>query len=295
MSGSVHKRHMDDSLIAELEMKDYRTSPAGDILYVDNSGIGHAIRGSFSTLAQAIDNVRKEGSVIHILPGHSETLSGAGAITVRKNGLTIVGRGWRSNSSSLTFSTTATTIAVTGSGVRFINMNFIAGVSGVVLGIDIQSSGKGCEILDCNFTAGSGVSFVTAIQSAGANGLVVKGNEINQTVAGTNTISASSTTQNARIENNVVQTNVTGSFLKGVWTKVGVFGNYVLNSGTGANAIIDMDATSSGFIDFNHGFTGGAIATAISPDGCTMGIGNSVSNAAGEIGAVDAAIGTVST
>lgn len=113
--------------------------PYGTIYYVcstngrDGAGAGLTTQLPFATIDYAIGKcTASKGDRIYVLPGHAETLTGAGAITADVAGISIIGLGNGTNRPTLTLSTTATTIAVSAANVLMSNLRITSSVDELV-------------------------------------------------------------------------------------------------------------------------------------------------------------------
>ena len=87
----------------------------------------------FATIDYAIGKcTANNGDVIYVLPGHTETLATAGAITADIAGISIIGLGNGSLIPKLTLSATAATIAVSAANVTIKNLIIIPGIAEIV-------------------------------------------------------------------------------------------------------------------------------------------------------------------
>lgn len=108
----------------------------------------------FATIDYAIGQcTANRGDIIFVKPGHTETLSAAGAITADIAGVAIVGLGTGSNRPTLTLDTaTTTTINVTAANVSFKNLVFSANFADIV-GFFTTTTAKFLTLEDCYFKA----------------------------------------------------------------------------------------------------------------------------------------------
>lgn len=104
--------------------------------YVDSvngaaSNPGTQWGSAVTTLAAAIA-LASSGDRIHIAPGHTESLATAGAITLSKSGLTIVGYGRGNTRPTFTWTATAATFLISGTDNTIVNIVTKVGVDEVV-------------------------------------------------------------------------------------------------------------------------------------------------------------------
>lgn len=123
------------------------------------------------------------GDVVVMLAGHSETL-GPG-FTLSENGVTYVGEGTGSSIPSLIQDPTDTDVGVlvSGTGVRFYNVNFsrLSGSAGTAVPI-VKITGAGCVIgTGCTFTQGTDSRSNGLELATGANNCRVEGTTFTST------------------------------------------------------------------------------------------------------------------
>lgn len=121
--------------------------PPGNVFFVD-SGASNAADATnagtrsqpFATIDYAVGRcTAANGDVIVALPGHTETISGAGSLTMDVSGVTLVGLGNGLNRPVLDFTNTAGTIEMDAANTRITNCIFKANVSAVVVGINVDA------------------------------------------------------------------------------------------------------------------------------------------------------------
>jgi hypothetical protein len=137
--------------------------PTGKVLWVCNTsgtnwktGVDTDPGGSrefpFATLAYALTKcVAGDGDFIYVLPGHTESITAAGTITMDKALVTVIGLGRATERPAFTFTTATTaTFLVTGSCCAVYNCYFdCTGVNALVKPFDIQAAGfrmQDCEV-----------------------------------------------------------------------------------------------------------------------------------------------------
>jgi len=124
----------------------------GEVYWVNNSATAiakGAVGGSdgnsgtytkpFSTIQKAIDTcVAGRGDTIMVMPGHAESISSAGALTIDKNKVAIVGLGGQGGP-SLTLDTANTaSIVVSGSGCTVKGFNILGAFADIATCFDLQ-------------------------------------------------------------------------------------------------------------------------------------------------------------
>jgi len=90
------------------------------------------------------DSGENRGDKIYVLPGHTETLSTASAITADVDGLEIIGVGHGADTPTLTFSATDATIVISGASVSLKNILLVPSIDSVASPIVV--SGTNCTL-----------------------------------------------------------------------------------------------------------------------------------------------------
>ena len=131
----------------------------GNIFFVDSgsstggtsAGYGNNPDAPFTTIDSAIGNcTANNGDVIYVMAGHSETLTGASAITCDVAGVTIIGLGRGTARPTLLLdASAAVTIIISAANVRWENVVFSAGHADIVVCVDI--SAKHAEFDNCEW------------------------------------------------------------------------------------------------------------------------------------------------
>lgn len=131
----------------------------GDVYFVDSGATegsdtpsaGKTKTTAFATLDYAIGQcTASNGDFIYVLPGHSETITGAGGITCDVAGVSIVGIGrYDLRPTFLMDAATTVTCLVTADNVSMENLIFKAGHADIAIWGKI--TGKGCRIKSCSF------------------------------------------------------------------------------------------------------------------------------------------------
>ncbi len=140
----------------------------GKVLFVGNSTVPQpgGMTGSdgnpgtyqqpLATLQKAIDNsVDARGDIIFVLPGHSETIATASALTVNKAALAIVGLGVGQHRPIFNLSAATSTINVTAQSCSLSNLVLIAGALDISC---ITTTGAaGLTVSNCEFDDSSSI------------------------------------------------------------------------------------------------------------------------------------------
>jgi len=104
-----------------------------------------------STLDYAIGLcTENEGDIIYLMPGHAENVASAGAISIDKEGIKIVGLGEGDNKPTFTFITATTAdIDIDADNVTIENVRFVCDIDALAAPIDVNNAY--CTIRNCEF------------------------------------------------------------------------------------------------------------------------------------------------
>ena len=159
----------------------------GSYFWVDsNTGLsgntGKDKTKPLATIAQALLKcMANKGDVIVCMPGHAETITAAGGITINVAGVQIIGLGEGSLRPTITYTTAATgTLLMTAANCKLKNFILRANFADVAGAIVV--SGTDCSIEDCLFSeAAINMNFLTCVKTGavanGADGLKIIRNE----------------------------------------------------------------------------------------------------------------------
>jgi hypothetical protein len=161
----------------------------GEVFFVNNStvtskdstagidGNPATYRRPGATIQYTLTNKCKagRGDVIICMPGHAETISTAGGLTISVNDVAILGLGGGQSTPKLTFTATAASIVNSANDTTFNNIRFRAGIASVVKAIN--NTGKNLYISSCVIDNTSTYSFVAFVSNTGtantADGLTI--------------------------------------------------------------------------------------------------------------------------
>lgn len=140
----------------------------------NNNNIGTDPGQPVATIDYAIGLcTASKGDVIVVMPGHSESISGAGAIAADVAGITIVGLGWGNLRPLITLHTATTTIAISANNVTFRNLRIATDVDAVVKVFNITGAGVTLDAVDFVETAAcAALQFV--LTTAAADDLTIQ-------------------------------------------------------------------------------------------------------------------------
>ncbi len=141
----------------------------GEHIFVHDSGSGDGFNpdSPVATIDAGYNlATASQGDVVHVMEGHSETLSAAAAIACDKIGVTIQGHGHGTDRPQITFDETDSTITVTAANNRIRGLDFINGKDALVVGIPVTAAH--CLIEDCSFSDPSTLNTLHWITLSGA-------------------------------------------------------------------------------------------------------------------------------
>lgn len=121
------------------------TLTTGNIFFV-HSGTGtNSVGGGqnpdapLATLDYAIGLcTASQGDMIYVMPGHAETIAATDGFDVDVAGIRIVGLGWGASRPTFNFTATASQVNIGANSVTIENLRFVAGVSAVVAGVQVE-------------------------------------------------------------------------------------------------------------------------------------------------------------
>lgn len=157
--------------------------PPGAKAFYVHSGTGSSGNDGLSpdrplaTVDQAINKcTASKGDTIFVLPGHAETIAATNGFDADVAGIRIIGLGEGTVRPTFTFTATASQVNVGAASVTLQNLRFVAGVSAVVAGVQVEGV-TDCSILDCEWYWGgtTGWDFVLSLElEAGSSRAKVK-------------------------------------------------------------------------------------------------------------------------
>ena len=280
---------------------------SGKVLWASSDGLagnsGKDPEHPISTIDGAINKFEtadaNSGCRIFVMEGHAETLSAATSLVPDVAGLQIIGLGHGADAPDLTFSATTSTITVGAANVRLKNLNFIAGVSAVSVGVTCHDY---TIIEDCRFDfSTTAYDFVRMIDIDAHDYAQILNNRFiaENATAGSNEAIRLDDCHHVVIDGNYIS----GDFARaaiigegGLGKSLKITNNYIFNDDTGAASNgIDLNVAFTGIIDGNYIFSlyATACAAVIDPGSCGMGV-NYISNKVDQY-AISTAVGAAST
>ena len=212
---------------------------------------------TFPTLVAALADanvVTARGDVILILPGHTESISSVGALTISKAALTIIGIGNGDYRPTFTFDTATTaTAVVSGAGTRIQNVIFdFTGIDAVAAPITVSAAGcsfDGCKFINATASAQSTLGIIT---TAAGTKLTLSNNMF----VGTSDAGTTSVVRLVGGADHVIENN---TFIGGYTSNVGAIENTTTactNLIIRGNTINNLTASSTKAITLQSGTTG---------------------------------------
>lgn len=132
---------------------------AGNVFWVDSNAGSDGNKGTFdrpfATLDYAVGRcTANNGDIINLKPGHSESVSSAGALDLDVAGITIIGHGTGSDRPTFTFDTATTAdMDVDAANITIQNVLFVNGIDNLTAAIDVNAANFAmidCETRDNN-------------------------------------------------------------------------------------------------------------------------------------------------
>ena len=237
-----------------------------------SSGIGSdGNRGTspdkpFATINKAVSAcTASKADVIYCMPGHGESIgdtSTSGAMDLDVAGITLVGLGTGSLQPKITFAHADADFIVGASDVTITGMHFFAAITGVKLGVAIETLNTGTTISNCKFSVEETTvdEFLIAINlTVGCDGTIIKDNIIDMGLGGaTDGVALVGASADIRIENN----EIIGDYSLGnitaittLSTEVKILNNLLVNGGSGNlsdQPVIDFITNCTGVCADNY-------------------------------------------
>lgn len=281
----IFDRNLDINAAIQLAKLEYHPTLAlatGKVFWVCNTAVGDVAAGidsvgngtrtnPFKTIAYALTKcVADRGDNIIVKPGHNETMTAAGTITMSKAGVSIIGLGTGAKRASITYSTsTAASIDVTASNCQIINMRIVGtGIDALTAMINVSNSDfrlANCLITHANATNQAVLGILT---TAAASRMVVEDCEFRGTSdAGTSTAIRLVGGSDIRIRRNIFKgayTNTLGAIEVNTTaaTELIIDNNLILNLTADAGSLGMTLTTSTGLVTNNRVCVNASDATA---------------------------------
>lgn len=239
---------------------------SGNIYWVDSTtgtsdAAGTKPSEPLSTIAAAVAKcTASKYDTIYVMPGHTETLTAAGSITLSTAGVRIVGLGEGNLRPTISYSSLATaSLLVTAANCTVENMIFdMTGIDGLDNPIHVQAAAftlRDCEI---EMADGSGQADLAVLTTASANDMLIEGCYFfGSTDAGTATAIRIVGGDSIKIKNNVIIGSFTTT-LGGIQnvtttaTNILIEGNKIINRTAVSTVAITLHASCTGAIVNNR-------------------------------------------
>lgn len=279
----------------------------GSIFFVDSvtgssSNSGQTIGAPLATIDQAINKcTANKGDIIYVMPNHAETLGDNKTSLVPDiAGISIIGIGNGDDMPTITGSGTSSEIEISAANIKFKNLRFVAGISAVTLGIDVNANYFTME--DCVMDYGTDThDWVDYIDISAVDYAVIRRNRFiaQAATAGANTAIHLVDANYVTIEDNIFIGDFAEAPIWNITTAcvgIMILRNYIYNDDTGnADNGISLQAACTGLIAHNSicALYATNCATLIDPGSCGL-IENYVTNKA-DTYAIATAIGDSAT
>lgn len=127
----------------------------GEIFFVhsgtgtDGAGYGNSPDAPLATVDYAIGLcTANKGDVIYVLPGHAETISAAGGVTMDVAGVKVIGLGWGAQRPTFTFSATTSTWAISAASCTVKSIRVTSSVNELVSMFNITAADVTLDAVD---------------------------------------------------------------------------------------------------------------------------------------------------
>lgn len=213
----------------------------------------------FSTLASALADanvVASRGDFILLLPGHTETITGAAGIALNVAGVTIIGLGNGSLTPTITFTTAITAqMTWTAANVTVQNVKFVVGFDAITAMISI--TGAYATLLDCTVQTNTGAfgAVLGILTAATATGLRIERCRFLGPATNSGTTTTAQIKHEVGIDYVIKDNYFTGKMTQSILNATTVLGGLIDSNrfvvATGTKAIA-MEAASTPFITNNR-------------------------------------------
>ncbi len=266
----------------------------GDIWYVgsvkgtDGAGYGRNPQKPMATLDYLIEFTTADaGDVVYVVANHAETLLAVDAVDIDKAGLRIVGLGEGANRPTFTFGHADAEFVIGAANVTVENIRFLAGITGITIGIAVEDAGDNFTMKNCVFPepTDSADDFIDAIDLENdANGVSIIGNQYYHTGA-TGPAHFLEMGNGANDNLSIIDNDIQGQFsVAAIWSNDADLNARILNNRvvqmTAGEFAIEFTGNATGFADGNRVYTN---AEATSVDFGIMGIGQNTTVTAADV------------
>lgn len=255
-------------------------STTGSVFFVhsgtgSNNNAGLDPDSPLATIDAAVGKCTSNvGDVIVVMPGHAENITGATSLVVDVAGVQIIGLGHGRNRPVLTFTATASSIEMDAANTRLSNLVLIAGISAVVVAINVDADGVTLDNLEFNYSA-TGFDFVTMVDVDAFDRCTITNCQFiaESGVAGAEQAIRLDDCHFVQIVKNWFSGNWSDSVIVGegaLGTDLLIADNYMYNADTGDANGIDLNVAFTGIITNNRIGTlyAAAVANLLDPGSC---------------------------
>lgn len=247
----------------------------GKVVWVNNSNVlpEKGVKGSdsndgtylrpFATIEKAISRcVADRGDIIAVMPGHDETITSAAAIDLDVAGVQLLGLGHGNKMATIRHNHASATVAVGADNVVIENMRFLADITSVAVGINVEDGVDHCVIRGCHFgvvAAGTDeYSDVIKFNDA-SNNAIVEDCVIDMDIAAAvSAIAFVKDSDKSIVRNNVIRGDYSTANIRGATTLSTnlLIKDNILENGVGGNLnaqpVIELLTGSTGTIANNY-------------------------------------------
>lgn len=240
------------------------TRTTGNRFYVDSGasdngdtdGYGLTPDAPFATIDFAIGEcTANNGDIIYVMPGHTETISGAAGIDADVAGIKILGLGHGADRPTITLSAVASTFELGAASVWIENLLFTTSAASTII-VDVNAAD--CSIINCEFRMGTAVTAIdvnggsaNACDRTTVDGCIFDGSADGpDTAIGLDEVADQVTIQNCYgygLFDDAVVHNPTGKVLTNLLIQDNVFINT-----TAASHSIELVSACTGMIAYNR-------------------------------------------
>ena len=241
-----------------------------------------------------------KGDIIYVMPGHAESATAADHFDADVAGIEIIGLGRGSLRPTITFTGTAGKVSIGAASVRIKNLRFVAGISAVVVGVNVEAAATDFVMEGCEFYWGgtTGYDFLQAVNiNAGANRPIIRGNRFlaEPAVAGASTaVQLVGAVHNAIVAENEFMGDYSLACMSAITTLsqgLMFWNNYVHNTDA-AEPYLEVITGTTGIIYGTRGLAQGATIAANAVADAMAHVENYVVNTAGTIAIIKGAGGS---
>lgn len=167
----------------------------GNIFFVDSvTGLsgndGLSMKSPVTTVDQAINKcTANKGDIIYCMPNHAETIASNTSMAPDVAGISIIGLGHGTDVPTFTYSATSSEITIGADNITFKNLRFVAGISAILVGIDVNGHHFTLENCVMDYSGTTGYDWVDYVDVNGYDYCKIKNNRFiaQNATAGANT------------------------------------------------------------------------------------------------------------